>query len=172
MKALFKETTYTEFWLHLLNVPEYRSIAKKEYLFSFKCPQRIYAKVIFIVCVRSNLEKEIQSRTSIHWWGLQLKKIPFLGLECCLIVCNSKKSLKISLSWYLLYYAKACNEFAGPISASFRPGNTPPLEETLQRWRAVDNTVSNLTGPRFEHQTFCSRNERVTTPLTGRCQLR
>ena len=29
MKALFKETPYTEFWVHLLNVPEYRSIAKK-----------------------------------------------------------------------------------------------------------------------------------------------
>ena len=29
MKALFKETPYTEFWVHLLNVPKYRSIAKK-----------------------------------------------------------------------------------------------------------------------------------------------
>ena len=29
MKALFKETPYTEFWVHLLNVPEYRKIAKK-----------------------------------------------------------------------------------------------------------------------------------------------
>ena len=29
MKALFKETPYTEFWVHILNVPEYRSIAKK-----------------------------------------------------------------------------------------------------------------------------------------------
>ena len=29
MKALFKETPYTEFWVHLLNVPEYRSIAEK-----------------------------------------------------------------------------------------------------------------------------------------------
>ena len=28
MEALFKETPYTEFWVQLLNMPEYRSIAK------------------------------------------------------------------------------------------------------------------------------------------------
>ena len=50
MKALFKETPYTEFWVHLQNVPEYRHIAKKQFLFSFKCPQRIYAKEVFLVC--------------------------------------------------------------------------------------------------------------------------
>ena len=31
-----------------------------------------------------------------------------------------------------------------------------------QRWQAVGNTVSDLTGPRFEPQTFHSRDERVT----------
>ena len=51
-------------------------------------------------------------------------------------------------------YGKACNEFAGPISASLRPGNTAPFEEKQQRWRAVGNTVPNLTGPRFEPQTY------------------
>ena len=30
-----------------------------------------------------------------------------------------------------------------------------------QRWRAVGNTVSDLTGPRFEPQTSCSRDKRV-----------
>ena len=40
MKALFKETPYTEFREKLLNVPEYRSIAKTQFLCSFKCPQR------------------------------------------------------------------------------------------------------------------------------------
>ena len=29
MKALFKETPYTKLWVHLLNVPEYRNLAKK-----------------------------------------------------------------------------------------------------------------------------------------------
>ena len=37
-----------------------------------------------------------------------------------------------------------------------------PLVETLLRWRAVGNTVSDLTGPRFEPQTSRSRNKRVT----------
>ena len=66
MKALFKETRYPEFWVHRLNVPKYRSTAKIEYLFSFKGPQRIHAKVVFLVYVRSNLAKEIQSRLSTH----------------------------------------------------------------------------------------------------------
>ena len=55
-----------------------------------------------------------------------------------------------------MYYAEACNEFAGPISASLRPG----IEELSQRWRAVGNTVSDLTGSSFEPQT--STDERVT----------
>ena len=37
-----------------------------------------------------------------------------------------------------------------------------------QRWRAVGNTVSDLTGPRFEPQTSRSREERVTARPTGR----
>ena len=75
---------------------------------------------------------------------------------------------KSNLSLYSLYYAEACNEFAGPISASLRPGNTAPFEEMSQRWRAVGNTVSDLTGPRFEPRTSRSRDERVTARPTGR----
>ena len=37
------------------------------------------------------------------------------------------------------------------------------FEEVSQRWRAVGNTVFDLTGPRFEPQTSHSRDERVTT---------
>ena len=71
-----------------------------------------------------------------------------------------------NLSLYLLDYAEACNELAGPISASLRLGNTAPFEEMLQRWRAVGNTVSDLTGSRFEPQTSRSRDERVTARPT------
>ena len=67
---------------------------------------------------------------------------------------------------YSLHYAEACNELAGPISASLRPGNTAPFEEMSQRWRAVGNTVSDLTGPRFEPQTSRSRDKRVTARPT------
>ena len=76
--------------------------------------------------------------------------------------------LKSNLSLYSLQYAEACNEFAGPISASLRQGNTDPFEEMSQRWRAVGNTVFDLTGPRFEAQTSRSRDERVTARPTGR----
>ena len=58
--------------------------------------------------------------------------------------------MKSNYSLYLLYYAEACNKFAGHISASLRPDNSAALEEMSQRWRAVGNTVSDLTGQRFE----------------------
>ena len=63
---------------------------------------------------------------------------------------------------------RVTNEFTGPTSASLRPGNTALFTEMLQRWRAVGNTVSDLTGPRFEPQTFDSRDERDTARPTGR----
>ena len=63
--------------------------------------------------------------------------------------------------------AEACNEFAGPTSASLRPGNTAPFEEMLQRWRAVGNTAFDFIGPRFEPQTSRSRDERVIARPTG-----
>ena len=70
--------------------------------------------------------------------------------------------IKSNLSLYSLDYAETCNELAGPISSSLRPGNTAPFEEMSRRWRAVGNTVSDLTGPRFELETSRSRDERVT----------
>ena len=67
-----------------------------------------------------------------------------------------------------MYYAKACNEFAGLIFASLRPGNTAPFEEMLQRWRAVGNNVFSLTSLRFEPKISHFRHESVTTRPTGR----
>ena len=40
-------------------------------------------------------------------------------------------------------------------------GNTALFEETLQRWRAVGNSVSDLAGPRFKSQTSRFRDEPV-----------
>ena len=73
-----------------------------------------------------------------------------------------------NLSLYSLYCAEAWNELTGPISASLRPGNTASFEEVSQRRQAVGNTVSDLTGPRFEPQTSRSRDERVAARPTGR----
>ena len=49
--------------------------------------------------------------------------------------------IQIESSVYSRYDGEACNS-GGAI-----------FEETLQRWRAVDGTVSDLTDPRIEPQT-------------------
>ena len=72
------------------------------------------------------------------------------------------------ISLYSLHYAEASNELARPISALLRPGNTTSFKEISQRWRAIGNTVSNLTGPRFEFLTSRSRDERVAARPAGR----
>ena len=61
----------------------------------------------------------------------------------------------------LAVLCEAGGEHAGFISTSLHPGNTAFFEEMSQRWRAVGNTVSNLTGPRFEPLTSHSREECV-----------
>ena len=66
-----------------------------------------------------------------------------------------------------MHYAEACNELAGLISASLRPGNRVLFKDMLQRWRAVGNTVSGLTSPRFEPQTSRFKNEPITARPTG-----
>ena len=88
------------------------------------------------------------------------------GLHCVALVETRALS---NFSLYSLYYAEVCNEFARSVSASLRPGNTTPFEMS-RRWRAVGNTVSDLTGPRFEPQTSCSRDERVTHDQLAGCQ--
>ena len=86
-------------------------------------------------------------------------------------MCLLKTTYVKSCIYMLLYYAKACNELAGSISASLRLDSTASLEMS-QWWRAVDNTVSDLTGPRLEPQTSRSTDERVTARPTGKglCQ--
>ena len=77
---------------------------------------------------------------------------------------ESKSNLLLSS----LYYSEASYKFAGPISASLHLGYTAPFEEILQLWRAVSNTMFDLTGSRFEPQTSRSREKRVTARPTGR----
>ena len=80
---------------------------------------------------------------------------------------NTCIKIKSNFSFYSLYHAEACKEFAGPISASVRPCNTAPFEVMSQRWQAIGNTVSDLTGTRFEVRTSRSRDESVTARPTG-----
>ena len=52
-----------------------------------------------------------------------------------------KVYFKSNLALYSLYYAAACNEFAGRISLYITPEvNTPPFVKMSQRWRAFGNT--------------------------------
>ena len=44
-------------------------------------------------------------------------------------------------------------------------------EETSQRWRAVGYTVSDLTGPGIEPQTFRADSDVLTTELADRSSL-
>ena len=80
---------------------------------------------------------------------------------------NNTVKVKSYYSLYSSYYAEAWNELTGPISASLRPGNTASFEKVSQRWQAVGNTVSDLTGPRFKPQTSRSRDKRVAARPTG-----
>ena len=63
-----------------------------------------------------------------------------------------------NLSLKSLYYAEACNEFAGP-SRQYSLGQNSSFEEKSSRWQAVGNTESNLVGSRFESLTFRSRDQ-------------
>ena len=60
-----------------------------------------------------------------------------------------QKKIK-SLLLYSLYYAGASNQFAEPIAATLRLGNTASFKEKLQRWRSVGYSVFDLAGPEFE----------------------
>ena len=58
---------------------------------------------------------------------------------------------QVNPSLYSRYYAEACNKWWGHLRLS-APGQHSS-EESSQRWRAYDATVSNLTGPGIEPQS-------------------
>ena len=67
---------------------------------------------------------------------------------------------KIKSPSYSRYHAETCNEWRGP-SPRLCLGNTSSnSEETSQRWRAIDDTVSKLTGPGIDHKSSVA----ATTP--------
>ena len=59
-----------------------------------------------------------------------------------------------------------CKELTVPLSVALYLGNTARFEKMSQRWRAVGNTVSDLTSPRLEPQTSSSIDKRVTAQPT------
>ena len=70
-------------------------------------------------------------------------------VSCLLFLLNAKYQ-KSNLLLCSLSYAETCNKLAKSLSASLRPGNTASFNEMSQQWRAVGNTVFDLTDRRFE----------------------
>ena len=70
--------------------------------------------------------------------------------------------IKSSLLLYSLYAPKRVTSLWSPFPRHYSRAIKAPLEETLQPWRAVGSTVSDLISRRFEPQTSRSRDERVT----------
>ena len=83
-------------------------------------------------------------------------------------VFDSNVKSNVSFGLYSWCYAEASKELVMPISQVITTlSNTALFEKMLQRWRAVGNTVSYLTGLKFEPKTSHSRNKCVTARPTG-----
>ena len=78
---------------------------------------------------------------------------------------------KSNFSSYLLYYAEAYNEFAGP-SPHYCARATQLFSKKCRSGGELGYIVSDWTGPRLEPLTTRSRDERVTARPTGRFQQR
>ena len=69
---------------------------------------------------------------------------------------------KSNLLLFSLCYAEACTSLRGSSPRyCTRTTQLLPLKK-CHRGDELGNTVSDLTGTRFEPQTFCSRDKRVT----------
>ena len=107
--------------------------------------------VIFIVVFCSNF-------TAVHHRAL-LQKIDLVQFLNLGVVNTTHLLFKYFITFAT--YAEVCNELAEPIFLA-PTGNTASFEKISQRWRAVGNTLFNLTGPRFEPRVSGSINEHVT----------
>ena len=58
-----------------------------------------------------------------------------------------------------------------PSARHCAPNNVASFEQMLQRWRAVADSMSDLTGPRFEPRTSRSRDDCII-PLDSKAGLR
>ena len=102
---------------------------------------------------RRSIEANIQKRMQVQ---PKNRKQPYLVVEQNnqnklphYVELKTTPQFKSSLSLNSLYVSEMCYEFASPISASLPPIDTAPFGTPLQR-QAVDNTVSDLTGPPFK----------------------
>ena len=93
------------------------------------------------------------------------------------ISCSPSKQINSgSISNEIFHYTrcitlKHVTSLRGPSSCHCTCSNTASFEEMLQRWQAIGNTVSDLTIPRFEPQTSCSRDKHITAQPAGQFRI-
>ena len=82
MKALSKETSYAEFWVHLLNVPEYRSIAKTAISVLIQMPTTYLRGSVFsCLCeIKSRKRNSITHIDSLMRGAIKKVIIPRFGM--------------------------------------------------------------------------------------------
>ena len=81
-------------------------------------------------------------------------------------ICSELGFLILQIFYYIRSTKpKRVTSFRGNFRVAGPTGNTALFEVMSQRWRAIDNTVSDLTGVRFEPQTSHSRDESVTAGM-------
>ena len=94
MKALFKETAYIEFWVHLLNVPEYKSIAEKAISVLIQIPITYLREIGFSwLCeIKPCKRNSITHIDSLMRGAVKMGIILRFGM--LVDICSSKKIIK------------------------------------------------------------------------------
>ena len=167
--------------------PEYKDQAKKALLSAKKCKDSITLSISVVLNLfqvnnqiiflkvdesRNQINENFQLLLCTCCWFLFFKLLNRFICPKWLVsfrhwiklkIKYHKLHIKSNLSLYLQHYAKACNEFAGPIFASLRR-----TTQLISRKYCSGDEPLATSGSRFEPKTSCSRNERVTARPTGR----
>jgi len=98
-----KETQYTDLWVHLLNVPEYRSIAEKAISMLIQMPATDLCQSGFSYLCETKSRKRSSITHIDPLMREQLKRRLFLGLSCWLLTCNIKKA-KYHILDFVVYF--------------------------------------------------------------------
>ena len=83
MKAILRETPYTKFWVHLLNVPQYWNIAKYAISVLIKMPTTYLCESVFsCLCEIKSRKRNSIERTYLLMRGAMEKDIiPQFGMQ-------------------------------------------------------------------------------------------
>ena len=76
----------------------------------------------------------MEGSLQVGWKNVNQFKLVVVFHRANIGLVRYHNQIKPNLLLHSLYYAKACNNFAGPISTSLRSGNTATFKEISQRW--------------------------------------